>query len=392
MNLELDRSQWKHVKFGDLVQKSKEKVDPSDGTVSRLVGGEHMDSNDLKIHRWGSVDDGYIGPAFHSRFRPGQVLYGSRRTYLRKVAVADFDGVCANTTFVLDPKEPNDLLPTFLPWVMNSEPFHAFSNAESKGSVNPYVNFSDIAKYEFELPPPEQQQRIADLFWVAERHRLAVVNLLAAISLAAPALFNSESKNFETTTLAEWVAKIEAGRSPIASPEPAVQDQLGVLKVSAVGADGFHPHENKRLLDAAAFRREAVVNANDLLITRANAVSDNVARGCIVPIDHPNLMLSDKTLRLVPRTGIPSRVILEALRSGAYRNHVRGAVSGTEAKNISQAAILAGPVPDFPSQKVERLSEELVRTDAVTRSLKDELIQLARFRDRASLQIFGDAK
>jgi type I restriction enzyme S subunit len=79
---------------------------------------------------------------------------------LRKVAVADFEGICANTTFILEPADPNELLPELLPFIMSSEGFHEHSKRESKGSVNPYVNFSDLAWYEFALPPLEEQLRI----------------------------------------------------------------------------------------------------------------------------------------------------------------------------------------------------------------------------------------
>ena len=71
--------------------------------VDRYIAGEHMDTDDLQIDRWGEVGDGYLGPAFHRKFEAGQILYGSRRTYLRKVAVAEFDGVTANTTYVSKP-------------------------------------------------------------------------------------------------------------------------------------------------------------------------------------------------------------------------------------------------------------------------------------------------
>ena len=81
-------------------------VDPAASGLERYVAGEHMDTDDLRLRRWGEINGDYLGPAFHMRFRPGQVLYGSRRTYLRKVAVADFSGICANTTFVLEPKDP----------------------------------------------------------------------------------------------------------------------------------------------------------------------------------------------------------------------------------------------------------------------------------------------
>jgi len=140
-------ARWKRVKFGDVIRQVKTKVDPDTAGVERYVAGEHMDTDDLRIRRWGEVGDGYLGPAFHMRFKPGQVLYGSRRTYLRKVAVADFEGICANTTFVLESADPSRLLPEFLPVVMQTEEFHEHSKRESKGSVNPYVNYSGCPLY-----------------------------------------------------------------------------------------------------------------------------------------------------------------------------------------------------------------------------------------------------
>lgn len=150
---------WRLVKFGDLVRKVSSRVDPESSGISRYVAGEHMDSDNLNITRWGIVGDGYLGPAFTMRFQPGQVLYGSRRTYLRKVALADFEGICANTTFVLETKSA-DLLQEFLPHVMSTERFHAHSISKSKGSVNPYINFVDLNDYEFALPPIAEQHRI----------------------------------------------------------------------------------------------------------------------------------------------------------------------------------------------------------------------------------------
>ena len=84
---------WTRVAFGDVVKQVRERVDPENSDIERYVAGEHMDTDDLKIRRWGIIGDGYLGPAFHMRFKPGHVLYGSRRTYLRKVALADFEGI-----------------------------------------------------------------------------------------------------------------------------------------------------------------------------------------------------------------------------------------------------------------------------------------------------------
>lgn len=168
---------WRIVRFGEVVQQMKNKIDPIAAGLERYVAGEHMDTDDLRIRRWGNVGEGYLGPAFTAHFVPGQVLYGSRRTYLRKVAVADFEGVCANTTFVMEPSS-SDLLPDFLPYVMTTGRFHEHSIKQSKGSVNPYINYRDLTWYEFALPPVDVQQGIVDDLGV-------IANLSAQLGNAA---------------------------------------------------------------------------------------------------------------------------------------------------------------------------------------------------------------
>ena len=159
-----DRRGWKRVRFGDVVKIVKETADPNSGEFDRYIAGEHMDSENVHLRRWGTIGDGYLGPAFIRRFRKGQVLYGSRRTYLKKVAYAEFDGITANTTFVLEAIE-GKLYQPLLPWIMLSERFTEHSIKESKGSTNPYINWPDLAKFEFDLPPLEQQRRIAEMLW-----------------------------------------------------------------------------------------------------------------------------------------------------------------------------------------------------------------------------------
>lgn len=117
-----DRTGWTKVRFGDVVNCVKERVDPSSSELDRYVAGDHMDSGSVHIRRWGMIGDGYLGPAFIRRFREGQVLYGSRRTYLKKVAYAEFDGITANTTLVLE-GVVGRLHQSLLPWIMLSQRF-----------------------------------------------------------------------------------------------------------------------------------------------------------------------------------------------------------------------------------------------------------------------------
>ena len=159
---------WEIVKFGDVVRQCKEKVDRENNPFQRYVEGGHMDSENIHIRRWGEFGEDYVGPAFHRIFRKNQVLYGSRRTYLKKVAIAGFDGITANTTFVCETKDQNIFLQELLPFLMLTDTFTEHSIRESKGSTNPYINWSDIAKFEFALPPLEEQKRIAEILWIAD--------------------------------------------------------------------------------------------------------------------------------------------------------------------------------------------------------------------------------
>jgi type I restriction enzyme S subunit len=207
------KAQWTTVAFGDVVRQVKDKIDPEESGLQYYVAGDHMDTDDLRIRRFGVIGDGYLGPAFHMRFKPGHVLYGSRRTYLRKVAVADFEGVTANTTYVLESSDPEALLPDLLPFIMQTESFTQHSVRESKGSVNPYVNFSDLAWFEFALPPIEEQKRTARLLMAA---RAAHEGLLEVVERGETLRDAWITRLIEFGTSGETRRETDMGRFPAA--------------------------------------------------------------------------------------------------------------------------------------------------------------------------------
>lgn len=165
--LQLDKSKWTKVKFGSVAIQQKKSVDRDKTDLTFYVKGEHMGSQDLHLREWGELTDEYLGPAFIRYFEKGDILYGSRRTYLRKVTIAPFEGITSNTTFVIKANEKL-IDKRLLPFVMLSEGFAEHSIKNSKGSVNPYVNWKDLANYEFLLPPKEEQVKLADLLWAMD--------------------------------------------------------------------------------------------------------------------------------------------------------------------------------------------------------------------------------
>lgn len=222
---------WRRVKFGDVVRQCKEKVDPESSGLQRYIAGDHMDTDDLRLRRWGEIGSGYLGPAFHMRFKPGQVLYGSRRTYLRKVAVADFDGICANTTFVLEPKNPGELLPEFLPFLMQTEAFNDFSVKNSKGSVNPFINFSDLAKFEFDLPTIREQVSIARLLLSIEEAIESTRSLVFAAANLSKSRVVEDLSSLQMTQIGS-VCRFKGGNAFVPDMQGRKSGDIPFIKVS----------------------------------------------------------------------------------------------------------------------------------------------------------------
>ena len=161
------KSGWTTVKLGQVVRQVKDKIShASAGAITHYVPGGGITQGDLRIREWQPVDDGVMGPAFHMRFRPGHTLYKSRVPH--GVAVADRVGICANTTFVLEPSDDR-LLPDLLPYLLVTDSFREFERDNDHGSTNLFLNFSDIVEYEFALPPLEEQRRIVAMFIASER-------------------------------------------------------------------------------------------------------------------------------------------------------------------------------------------------------------------------------
>lgn len=386
MNLNVDKSAWKRVAFGDVIENIADRVDdPSKAGVDRYVGLEHLDPGVMTVQRWDSPDK---VEAQKLRFQPGDVIFGRRRAYQKKVALAEFEGICSAHALVLRAR-PDYIDPGFLPAFLSSDYFLDRAIAISVGSLSPTVNWRDLNVQEFDLPPLDEQKRIADLLWAIEAAKESAAHVVSELTVLVSETFESAAAGAELTQLSSWVERIDAGRSPRAATEPASDTEFGVLKVSAVGRESFMPEENKRLLDTADFRPNDIVNSGDVLVTRANAVVDNVARPCMVDRDFKNLMLSDKTLRLVPRQGYPGRVLLAALRAPAYRSYVREVVNGTEAKNISQAKILAGPVPDLDEAGVKGIASALSSLDAATAAATSEIDTLVVLRSSILAEVFG---
>ena len=167
---------WQMWRFDQIAAIVNDRIDdPSKAGVERYVGLEHLDSDSLKIRRWGSPSD---VEATKLIFRKGDIIFGRRRAYQRKLAVADFDGICSAHAMVLRAR-PHVVLPDFLPFFMQSDLFMNRALEISVGSLSPTINWKTLAQQEFALPPLEEQRRMAELLWASEQVCSTTLDALA---------------------------------------------------------------------------------------------------------------------------------------------------------------------------------------------------------------------
>lgn len=160
------RDGWQKVSFGDVAREvSASTRNPIEDGFERYVGLDHLDPDSLSIKRWGLIEED--NTTFTKVFREGQLLFGRRRSYQRKAAVADFDGICSGDIIVMEAK-PEHLLPDLLPFIVQSEGFWDYAIHTSAGSLSPRTKWASLAAYQFPLPPLDEQRRIAEILWAVE--------------------------------------------------------------------------------------------------------------------------------------------------------------------------------------------------------------------------------
>ena len=359
---------WTRVAFGDVVRQVKDRVDPDTTDLERYVAGEHMDTDELRIRRWGVIGDGYLGPAFHMHFRPGHVLYGSRRTYLRKVAVADFEGITANTTFVIEPKDPKVLMPELLPFIMQTESFHEHSIKQSKGSVNPYINFSDLTWYEFALPPLDEQRRIVEALLSIEATNNKLLKVAssgdAALGSCREIWFGISSSSTSTLgRLCEKGSGIQIG--PFGAQihqSDYTSEGIPVVMPSDLGDNSISTaHIAKVSLDKADQLSQHRLQIGDIVLPRRG----DLDRRALVSDEYEGWLCGTGCLRIRLDDVSLTQAVVQSLSSISVLRWLESRAMGTIMPNLN-SKIVAGVPVHIP----ERVRDALVLIDRLATALE----------------------
>ncbi len=140
-----------------------------------IVGFEHLTPEEITLTAWNEDSENTFTKMFHK----GDILFGRRRAYLKKAAVAPFDGICSGDITVIQAK-PDRILPELLPFIIQNDALFDFAVGKSAGSLSPRVKWEHLKNYEFELPDMDKQRELAELLWAMDATRKSYQRLIAA--------------------------------------------------------------------------------------------------------------------------------------------------------------------------------------------------------------------
>lgn len=164
-------------RFDDIAYNITTKRVPTPDDNARYIGLEHLDPGELYVKRYGSNVDLKGDKLVMTK---GDILFGKRNTYLKRVAIAPFDGLFSAHGMIFHPKE--DVIDKrYFPFFINSDAFMDEAIRISVGSLSPTVNWKDLKDLKFDIPPIEEQKQIADKLWIAYDLKSKYANLVESI-------------------------------------------------------------------------------------------------------------------------------------------------------------------------------------------------------------------
>ena len=365
---------WQLWRFDQMAEMINERIDdPTKAGVERYVGLEHLDPESLKIRRWGDPSDVKATKLF---FRKGDIIFGRRRAYQRKLAVADFEGICSAHAMVLRAK-PGVVLPELLPFFMQSDIFMNRAVEISVGSLSPTINWKTLAMEEFALPPIEEQHKITYNLSTLENTIATFNQLNQSCYQLKKSLLNhllSPKKTWEKTIVGE-VAQVIGGGTPNTkimeywngnipwlTPTEIVKANREVIMNSErkISEEGLN-NSSANLLPSGAI----------LLTSRASIGAVAIA-GC-------ELATNQGFQSLIPKNKVSSEYLFYWCQYSAPK--MVALASGSTFLEISNKTIRNMTIFLPPEEMQREIIEKLIKTDHALSTFKIRLNSLLRIKE-----------
>jgi type I restriction enzyme, S subunit len=262
-----------------------------------------------------------------------------------------------------------EVAPEYLAYFLRHASQQGLFSELLSGTTIKHLPLAAFSQLRVPLAPTEEQRRIVakldSLFARTRRAREELARiprliehyrqsiLTAAFSGDLTAAWRQErgmgSDAWRPLRLDNIITGIKAGKNLKCEERPPLNDERGVVKVSAVTWGIFSPTQSKTLPTSFNPDSDTLIRKGDFLFSRANTIE--LVGACVIVDEVPaNLYLSDKVLRL-DMPDVAKRWLLWFFRSPLGRVALEMASTGNQLsmRNISQVALLSIEIP-WPSE------------------------------------------
>lgn len=287
-------------RFDEIAINSTKKKKPTEEDKVHYIGLEHIDPGCFNIVRWGSD----VAPTGDKLLmQKGDVLFGKRRAYQRKVGIAPFDGIFSAHGMVLRPNT-EIIDANYFPFFISSDRFMETAVRISVGGLSPTINWKDLAKQEFDLPPLEEQKVLADKLWAAYRLKEGYKKLLVATDEMVKSQFIEMFKNLPVNGV---IKDLTVGNIASVKKSYSKEDIINYIDISSIdNTTKTIVETSEHLVTKAPSRAQQCVQKGDILVSTVRPINRNIA---VIEEDTSHLVASTGFCILRPQEGYKEYLI-----------------------------------------------------------------------------------
>ena len=349
-------------KFDEIAFNSTEKKKPVDEDKYTYLGLEHLDSDSIYVTRYGAD----VAPKGDKLImKKGDVLFGKRRAYQKKVAIAPFDGIFSAHGMVLRPKE--DVIDKdFFPMFIKSDYFLDAAIKISVGSLSPTINWRDLKELKFELPSLEEQRKLAEILWaiydMKDKYKKLILATDELVKSQFIEMFGLENEGMKTIG---DVASICRGSSPRPISKYVTDDPEGVnwIKIGDAGEDDVYIIRTSEKITQDGAKKSRAVKPGDFILSNSMSFGRPYILGIDGCVHDGWLIISDYQDYLDPM------FFYYELRSDLVQRQFDGSANGSTVKNLNS----------------DRVSK--VKIHIPSMELQSEFVELAKQSDKSKFAL-----
>ncbi|WP_436145294.1 restriction endonuclease subunit S [Acidovorax sp. LjRoot194] len=338
---------WTPLSLGTIASARKSKAVAQHGV--RCIELEHIEPETGRLLGW---DSSGAQASIKTAFKQGDVLFGKLRPYLRKYAVAPFDGICTTEVLAIHPKD--DLTDrTFLFQLMQGDGVFSTVEALSYGTKMPRVSWSDLADIVVGVPPLPEQRHIAAILTAVDDKLDVISRQIEATQTLKQGLMQTLfSRGTSSQAAVDWptveLHTVALVRTGVAKGKKGLKEpvELPYLRVANVQARHIDLSEVKTIEVEASHVQRYALQAGDVLMTEGGDF-DKLGRGDvwlgqIEPCLHQNHVFA---VRPDP-TKLNSHYLAEYAASEQGRKYFLAcAKRTTNLASINSSQLKAFPIP-----------------------------------------------